>query len=216
MDYFKLNKIDEFIIHRKDHYYLTEDDIDICAYLGEYIATGGFAASTTNNLINNFKIQPSETHRLPHKQKAIDFFAKNLVQVLSHPWLKTTTIVPIPPSKSKSDPNYDDRMNHLLKRIGNLIGSELDVREFFIQNQSTEADHLSTQKRPNPEQRKSFYTINESLLKPLPKSLLIIDDMITTGSHFKAFKSMLAEAFPGIKIYGIFLSRRIEKQVSTD
>ena len=45
------------------------------------------------------------------------------------------TFVPIPPSKAKSDPLYDDRMEQILRKI--WPGQQIDMRELVIQPVST-------------------------------------------------------------------------------
>lgn len=40
------------------------------------------------------------------------------------------------------------------------------------------------------------------------QALGIFDDMLTTGTTFRAMATILGERFPGVKITGIFLARR--------
>jgi hypothetical protein len=47
----RLSKVDD--LTRPDHSYLTPDDV--CYYLGDYTARGGFKFSAINNLISNLK-----------------------------------------------------------------------------------------------------------------------------------------------------------------
>ena len=47
----RFTKIDD--LTRVDHWYLTENDA--CYFIGEYTARMGYAYSTTNNLVLNFK-----------------------------------------------------------------------------------------------------------------------------------------------------------------
>jgi predicted amidophosphoribosyltransferase len=43
----------------------------------------------------------------------------------------------------------------------------------------------------------------------LPSSVAIVDDVLTTGAHFKAMKRILMERFPEARIVGLFLARRV-------
>lgn len=211
MQDFKLNIIDEIIIKQGVHYYL--DASDTCAYLGEYVSGGGFSASETNKLISNFKILPTEiAKRGKFKKEATEFFAKILVSLISKNWLQTTTFVPIPPSKTKENPNFDDRVVRLLHEMELFAGLKLDIRNCIIQRNSTDADHASNAKRLNPEERISLYDFDSHFQQPFPAHITIIDDIITTGSHFKSIKSLLMKAFPEVKIYGLFLARRIQAE----
>lgn len=201
MNYFKLSKIDQVTIEQKKHAYL--EPTDKCYYLCEYIPRGSYQEYPSNHYIMNFKINPMFSNRLQHKQRAIDFFAENLVGVLPKDWLKQNTYVPIPPSIKKGDPEYDNRMSHLLLVMQSLISERLDIRDLVIQNQSMQ----SKQKGLNPVERGLLYELDKALLVPKPNRLIIVDDVLTTGSHFKAVQKILSDAFPDVDIIGIFLAR---------
>ena len=105
----KLTKFDEST--RQGHSYLrAEDD---CFYLIESTAGKGFDHSDANGLISNFKKKPSVkgTYQWSHKLTAIRAAAETLLRELPASWLRKSIFVPIPPSMSKEDPEYDDRMS---------------------------------------------------------------------------------------------------------
>ena len=62
---------------------------------------------------------------------------------------------------------------------------QLDIRELIIQKASTEAVHNSDI-RPKPETLEALYEIDQSLTIPQPQVIGLFDDVLTTGSHFKA------------------------------
>lgn len=41
------------------------------------------------------------------------------------------------------------------------------------------------------------FVLDESLAAPAPRSIALLDDVLTTGAHFVAAKSVLASRFPG-------------------
>jgi hypothetical protein len=213
----RLSKIDE--LTRPDHTFLEADDE--CFYLGEYTARKGYQFSETNNLIYNLKKPMDRRGRSgwEYKQLAIEKAGKLMREALeaSNPrWLSVATLVPIPPSKTKTDPMYDDRMFKVLQILG--TGIKIDVRELVIQRQSTEAAH-STESRPRVDELYDNYAINESLAAPTPRIIGVFDDLLTTGAHFKAVQRLLRERFRKAEIYGIFIARRIpdtEKSWSID
>ena len=96
-----------------DHYYL--DEHDTCYYAGEYTAGEGHAYSETNQLILNFKKSPDKrgTSQWQYKDQAIQQAARIFRAAIKAS--AEVTFVPIPPSKIKEDPLYDDRMVRLLQ-----------------------------------------------------------------------------------------------------
>ena len=106
----KLCKIDDLL--RSDHLYLTE--ADQCFFFREYTANKDYDYSDyseTNSLIWNFKkrLDKKGTSEWKYKEKAIKQIAEEFRESLKAKWFEKYTLVPIPPSKSKEDPLYDDR-----------------------------------------------------------------------------------------------------------
>ncbi len=195
--------IDE--LSRDDHSYLTEDDV--CYFLGEYTARKGYTHSKTNDLILNFKKSVSlhGTSQWRWKEWAIQQSADAFRAALYDKDLDTITFVPVPPSKAKDDPLYDDRLIRMLRAI--RPAPDLDIRELVIQRQSMAAAHES-ERRPTPCELEAIYEINERCLAPRPMEIAIVDDVLTTGLHFRAMNSHLERAFPDVKIIGLFIARR--------
>ena len=111
----RLTKIDD--LARPDHYYLrAEDD---CYFLGEYTARKGYAFSATNQLVLNFKksMDKRGTAQWKYKDCAISDAAAAFRAALNGEWLDTATLIPIPPSKAKTELLYDDRLVRMLRAI---------------------------------------------------------------------------------------------------
>jgi predicted amidophosphoribosyltransferase len=53
------------------------------------------------------------------------------------------------------------------------------------------------------------YTIADELVDPVPSLIAVVDDVLTTGAHFKAMKRILIETFPDVSVVGVFLARRV-------
>jgi hypothetical protein len=199
-------------LNRPDHHYLQEGDV--CLYLGEYTARKGYAHSETNHLVVNFK-KGVDRKGLPewkYKGIAIRKAGGLLRQALTQDALQKATHVPIPPSKAKSDPQYDDRV---LQMVRVCAGPSADIRELVVQNFSTGASHESDS-RPSPGDLVANYSIDQSLITPAPKLLLVYDDVLTTGAHFKAVQYMLRQAFPDVPIFGLFIARRVPESDDFD
>jgi len=129
----RLTKIDD--LARPDHFYLTPEDE--CYFLGEYTARKGYAFSATNQLILNFKksMDKRATAQWRYKERAIEEAAAAFRAALNSEWLDGATLVPIPPSKSKSDALYDDRLVRMV--CGIRAQPALDVRELVLQHTTT-------------------------------------------------------------------------------
>lgn len=209
----RLSKVDELII--SDHSYL--DSSDNCYFLREYIPRVGFSGGETNSLISNFKKSMDRKGRSEwsHKERAIKQLAKEFANALNPAWLKIATLVPIPPSKTKNNPLYDDRMTQVLRLIGGYRGLDCDVRELIIQTVDMAAAH-TTEERPHPGEIECNYLIDESIATPEPKTIGLFDDILTTGAHFRAAKNLLMNRFPTVPITGIFVARRIIPPIDWD
>jgi hypothetical protein len=142
----RLTKIDD--LARPDHFYLTPDDE--CYFLGEYTARKGYAFSATNQLILNFKksMDKRATAQWRYKEKAIAEAAAAFRAALNKELLDIATLVPIPPSKTRNDALYDDRLVRMLRGI--RVNPKLDVRELVFQRASTAAVH-DQENRPTPD-----------------------------------------------------------------
>lgn len=205
----RILKIDTLTL--PDHYYLEPEDI--CYYTGEYTAGEGHAYSETNQLILNFKksMDKRGTPQWQHKESAIEQ-AGNIIRAAIKDDARIT-FVPIPPSKCKTDPLYDDRMKRMLEAA--CVGRHTDIRELVVQPQSVQAVHLA-ERRPTPDELIANYQIDESLVEPTPQVIFIVDDVLTTGCHFKAVQRLLVQKFPHARIAGLFLARRALKSIDLD
>lgn len=200
----RLCEVDDLL--RSDHLYLTEDDR--CFFFREYTAYKGYDYSETNSLIKNFKkeLDKEGTSQWKYKGKAINKIAEEFRESLKAEWFEKYTLVPIPPSKSKKDPLYDDRMVQVLKIFGQ--GLNLDIRELILQRESTPPFHQITP-RPPWEYLVDNYYIDENIANPEPKKVILFDDLLTEGAHFKAAQNVLEKRYPGITTRGIFIARRV-------
>jgi hypothetical protein len=207
----RLTQVDALTL--PDHSYLTADDA--CFFLGEYTARGSYQESKTNNLIYNFKIPVDKrgTNRWYYKDQAIQQSADAFRRAIKAEWFDAATLIPIPPSKAKTDPLYDDRLTRMLKAIRSQ--PPLDIRELIVQEASTDPAHHSDN-RPRPETLEPLYKIDQTLTMPKPQVIALFDDVLTTGAHFKAAQSLLNKAFPGVRVIGLFIARRVPETIDVE
>jgi hypothetical protein len=117
---------------------------------------------TTNQLILNLKksVDRKGKSDYHYKAKAINAAGDLFRSVLKKDWLSTTpALVPIPCSKRKDHPLYNDRMTKVLERM--MLGLGGDVRELVAQKDSMDSFHGGT--RISPEELAQFYEVDEGL-----------------------------------------------------
>jgi hypothetical protein len=185
------------------HHHLSgEDD---CYYFVEFVRGAGYGPPG-NSFINNLKKKPSKrgTWEWQHKLRAISDAAYALKRELPKNWMAKSTFVPIPPSKATNHPEYDDRMTKVLEQLGEGV----DVRELVSQKRSMDETHKLAD-RHSIDELAANYVIAENRVRPKPTHIVIVDDMMTAGAHFRAMYQVLEERFPDVPISGVFLARRV-------
>jgi predicted amidophosphoribosyltransferase len=187
-----------------EHRYLEADDL--CFYLGEYTTGKGFEHSDVNNWITNLKKCPTLRHQSQYyyKEKAIEIAGKALSGLN---YQRSQCIwVPIPPSSTRSSPKYDDRLLQILLRTD--LPPEHRVLDLLQLTESHDPWHLG---RSNGD----YHTLVDhmSLVEQdisQPDFFIVLDDVITSGAHFKASKEILLSRHPTTRIIGLFLARSVQ------
>ncbi len=203
----KLQQIDELL--RPQHFFLTAEDD--CYFLREYTAGAGFGHGETNNIISNLKksVDRRGWPEWRYKEAAIRQAGTELRAALGDELLRQVTIVPMPPSRSRSNLLYADRMLRIVEVM--TEGLTCDVRELIVQPNDMPAAHTAAT-RPRPEDWYAAYAVDESFANPPPTNVLVIDDVLTAGAHLAGLKRRLVERFPGVGVYGVFYARRAVQQ----
>jgi hypothetical protein len=177
-------------------------------FLREYTSGRGFTHSETNRLILNLKKSPDRRGRTEwhYKEQAIQQVAREFRASLNLQRLHGVTLVPMPPSKRRDDPLYDDRMLRVLHAMDEE--RVLDIRELLVLAESTEPAH-ATIARPSIEKLAANLDIDEQCTQPSPTSIALVDDVLTTGAHSVAAKRVLITRFVGVSVRGLFVARRV-------
>ena len=205
----RLTKIDE--TNRGDHTFL--QPADQCYFFGEYYAQQGYEGGGTNQLIFNFKCKPSDAAlnppRAKYKALAISEIARGLRVVFPQRIAESFTWVPLPTSKIKGHPDYDDRLIRVLCLA--FDGFDIDVRELLKQNQSTDADHRAGVRQTLVELGE-IVALDMDVLKvsPLRDRIMLFDDVLVTGKHIRVCTQRLRETVPlTVSIMGLTIARRV-------
>jgi hypothetical protein len=198
-----LQLIDEYLL--PEHKYLTAEDD--CFFLLTYRSYRRFGRNTDNALIMDFKIEMNAkgTPEWNKKIAAIEKIAAMFDQSLPMLTQPNTIFVPMPPSKRKDNPLYDDRMTKLLKLFCN-DREHSDLREIISIINSSAASHKGGKKLP-PEEIIKNLELDLNMCDDKKKNIILFDDVITSGAHFKACQQLLQPQFPDSDIKGIFIGR---------
>ena len=201
----RFRQIDE--INISDHSHLTSEDQ--CYYLWEFTSGTGYSNGQGNQLITNLKKSPLRRDRPEYRYKvrAIRDCAGWLAEAISDDWLRTGTLIPVPPSKARDHEEYDDRMVQVVNRIQKPF--PVDVRELVVQTETIRAAHESPDNRPTVTELVNIYVVDESLADPTPEAIAVVDDVLTAGTHYRAMRQVLLGRFPDVPIVGLFIARRV-------
>lgn len=208
---------------RRAHYHLVATDD--CRYLleyhsGRYRAGDGTGTGTgtdsgtgaVRRLIGNFKcpslVAAASAARLHYKERAIEQIAAALRAAAGRTFVEAATLVPIPPSALPGAPDYDDRLIRTLYRA--FAGYDLDVRLLLRQAQGTAPDHRAHRRLRTAALRGLIHLDEEELAaRPLRSCIVLFDDVLTTGKHYRCCERRLHEASPEVSICGWFIARRV-------
>jgi len=185
---------------------------DRCHCLAEYLPGRGYRAGKVNQLIVNLKCPPSiaglDARRRHYKQRAINDIAAVLRAALDRSQVERTTWIPIPTSRPECDADYDDRLPRILRAAFGHY--RLDLRSALYQRQATPADHGSA-RRLSADALLRVIGLDRELLErePLRERIVLFDDVLTTGKHYKCCERRLRELLAEVPISGLFVARRV-------
>lgn len=185
--------------------FLSSEDLDHCFFARDYVSRGGYDASTGNSLVQNFKKDPSKRARpreWAHRDRAVRQFATELNAIIGD-----HCVAAIPSSSLPSDTDYTNRFEDLFDVLRTLRPDNPPHVETPIRRGvRVEPVHVS-------EARRSVSDVYASLrwegFDQTPNRLILVDDVITCGTHFKACQRLLLEHHPDIEIFGVFWARTV-------
>lgn len=146
--------------------------------------------------------------RRRRKQAAIDTVASVLRRCCDRRWVQDATWSPIPTSGAFGTREYDDRLSRTL-RIA-FEGYDCDVRDLLRQTASTKPDHAAVRRLSSGSLYGLLQVDLASLVKrPLRHRIILFDDLLTSGKHFKCCQGRLHETVPQVPVSGLFFARRV-------
>jgi len=178
------------------------DGEDECYYARDYIARGTHKDSEANQLISNFKRHPKFRGQPPwrYKQRAIDQFAAELGGIIG----KNLSVAAVPSSKLPDHPEYDSR---LLDTLGVLkrLRPDLVIETPLALKASTKPSHHGGSRSIN----EISFNLEWRGLSGACRLLILVDDVLTSGAHFKACKQVITAHAPDVRVAGIFWARTV-------
>jgi len=168
-------------------------------------------SSPVRNRIYNLKKTPEQAQNdsriAGYKRQAIEQFACDLSVILqaNASLLGGTnfTLIPMPPSKSKSDPNFDDRLIQVCAQtcvLNASIGAmSIDCLHTIT---SRPAGHYATS-RPDLTTIKANTSLDPGVLQSYG-TIILIDDLLTMGASFAACKQLIQDEYPAMRVIGLF------------
>lgn len=196
--------------HRHQHSYL--EPSDECWVIADYRA-GNCGASEIRQLIFNWKCAPSTARRNPEhrraKEAAVSTVASILRRCCDRQWAENATWCPIPTSKVIGSRDYDDRLRRTVRTA--FAGYDLDVRMLLRQTVSTSPDHIASTRSTSEHLYNVLQVDVRALERQSPRQRIVLfDDLLTSGKHFKCCQRRLREVAPEVPISGLFFARRVQ------
>lgn len=190
-----LTKIDLKIHYAK---YLKQDDN--CYFFITY-TPGGYDASPHNSLVMNFKKDVSHKNSASwrYRDLAVQDFATMLHEVLRD---LECSIIPCATSKPRNSPNFNNRLDATVNKLANM-SSNYSACFCLDTIKEHQPSHIGGTRNPQE------IISNTKFIYPqtLHQNVVLIDDVFTTGAHFRAYKDIILSHFPSSKVIGIFLAK---------
>lgn len=184
-----------------DHVFLDEEDE--CYYIGNYTPGENYNHSEVNQIVFNLKMPVAyqNEYRYRYKRREIARCGAAIGRAVNNTMATYSALVPIPPSKPCSHPEYDDRVAQIAANAHPFRKSELLTTSIV-----REPAHLNRQKK------RSIQGVYDTLESHADRILdastcILIDDVLTTGASFKACKRKITEMGVFERILGVFVAR---------
>jgi predicted amidophosphoribosyltransferase len=161
-----------------------------------------------SSLILNLKKSPDRRGRPEwrFKEQAIAQVAAELRAAMDPRALARSLLVPVPPSRAPGDPLHDDRMLQVAGLLARSSGAV--VADLLQPRVSTTPLHLRDDRRDLDQLRANLRLV-EPAPELQPSRIFVLDDVLTTGAHFRVAKDALCSAYPGVAVIGLFVARRV-------
>jgi predicted amidophosphoribosyltransferase len=116
-----------------------------------------------------------------------------------------TILIPMPTSKPRNDSEFDSRLDDVVKLVHTETGQRTGLNLNTIRY--SETFHISGSSRYISDigGNINFTPFDE----PVPAKVILVDDVVTTGSHFIACGNKIRQWHSGVFVLGLFLAKTI-------
>jgi hypothetical protein len=173
--------LDRRLLLQGEHCYL--DTTDVCYFVDEYEGC------------ERPGLKPQILSMKRGNKTVISAMARELDGILPFKWTAKHTFVAMPPSAGNK--------SHLSLMLRQLNCA--DHRAILVQTRVTRSSHCGW--RPTPAERSAFLAVDEAQTVPKPTTVVVVDDVLATGAHFRAAKNVIRHRWPGMRVIGITLAR---------
>lgn len=194
-------KIDAITISTITHL----NNSDECFYAKDYLTGFGFQGGSANSDILNFKKAPG-TPGQHYRAQAINKFALEASSLFDCDSGKKFAVTAIPSSKVTTDPLYDRRFEDFFDQLKQFCPC-LEVFWPVVAINTVQPIHQTSGARnPNSLMQNYRYT---GFPNTEPSNLIVFDDLLTSGAHFRAYKDFIIQSGFGGKVFGVFWAKTI-------
>ena len=138
-------------------------------------------------------------------ESCIETAAQNLANSMKKETVfNNAMIVPIPTSKITA--HRTDKIARLIKQFDEV--SNYDVDPILQVKHETRSSHKSSERLSVNELQAAWHLqLNQTSLSfAHPDCIVILDDVLNHGTHFRVASDMIEERFPIARIFGVFLA----------
>lgn len=205
-------------VDKNNHSFLEKKDEIL--YLGEYHSGLGCEGAGCNSLIFNLKKTPDKINTVEwdYKQAAITTIAALITKLMEKNGTEVAKIywIPVPPSKIEEDPMFDDRVHEILKLAQEKCTNKNNIVANVVKQTSNRAASATSRQTRNPNSLIANYEMDDITdYNPETDIIIIFDDVLTTGCHFKAVKSLILGKYEDSNIIGIFVAKVVRQEEPT-
>ena len=188
------------------------DGNDRCYYYMTYDPWSDLLVNEQKKIVKNLKIKPNELIGNPlrkkYKDQSIQTVSNWIIETINeYQELKNYLWIPASPSKSRDDQNYDDRLVKILELVKAAIPDFAYFDALYAKN-SLEESRRSNER--DIQKKLENLGIDKNFINYLKTNKIVIfDDVLTTGSTFKATQNKIHEIDNTLKIIGVFLAKSL-------
>lgn len=193
-------KVDQVLINNIQHLNANDN----CYYAKDYVPGVGYQGSIVNDDILNFKKAPGSPGQ-QHRARAVNKFAVEVSTILNCDQGRKFYVTAVPSSKNKHDPMYDRRFEDLFEELKKFSPC-IEVVWPVVAINSVQASHHSGSRDPDVLKQNYNYSGFAGIE---PESLIVFDDVLTSGAHFRAYKDFIIESGYQGKVFGVFWAKTI-------